>query len=87
MKKKQTKIILIGVALIIVVTIAVTIYLFVMKKDNKTGAGDNFTCPTEKFINCMPQVGSTAKEKAAAERQNRYCDFVAKNCPGVIIAE
>lgn len=88
MKKKKLKIMYFVVAIVIIVAVAITVYLF-MKKDKTTGTntGDNFTCPSEKFINCMPQVGRTAKEKMAAERQNRYCDFVAKNCPNVIIAE
>ena len=85
MKKKQTKIIYIIIAIIAAIAIALTVY-FVMKNKN-SASSDNFTCPTTEYIDCMPRVGVSAKDKAAAEKQARYCDFVAQNCPNVIIAE
>lgn len=85
MKKKHIRVISI-VTIVVIIAVVLSVVL-IMKNKKSTGTSDNFTCPTTPYINCMPQVGRTAAEKAAAEKQARYCDFVAKNCPNVIIAE
>jgi|GEM_PF-2040524 len=84
MKRNRNKIYII-ITLTVAVILAIFIYL-IMKNNNSANI-DNFSCPTTDYIDCMPRVGISAKDKADAEKQTRYCDFVAKNCPNVIIAE
>jgi len=37
----------------------------------------NYTCPNAKSIDCMPSISGDKKD---------YCDWVGKNCPGIVIA-